>query len=1811
MSSIIGTSLSVKSDNTGQMTFDNDTNYNCISETYTIRANNTYTLNTTNNIDINTELGNLAINVQNGILNLTSRGNSSNSIIIKATNINGGILQTANKGGIKLYASNGDIDILSKGKNINIGVSSSGTPPNQQTQNINMEALNNYTVNSGDMYFVSSDVLSFVSETGDISFGTSSNSNPIIQFENGNLLVNQKHSPYDYQLDVAVTNTSTYNEDYNGIMVTTNLSNVAADLTLQTSNTTTLDGTQCILSIGSFGDTNTKSVYASYLAYQINNMIVRIDSNYYNPNSLNSNNGKDFINSDVGRKIYWSTTKKTNTIIGLSSIITPINDSSNVVVSGTYNGETSRVYLLIIDSLGNPNTFKWSNDGGSNYQDYLVPITLNPYTLDSNISIRFLHTTGFLSNQQFIFETKITALVADSYSIPDPEQLQLLQSFYSYITTSTDSDIVIKTNNDEKLRITADGSIGINQNTPKSTLDLNSNYNKIIGVNQGIKGYQLNPEIGYLEAGGYVVVWNSQDIYVNPSQYDFDIYCQRYVSNGSRYGNNFRVNNITNINQSYPSVAGNKIHNSNHFIVCWTSNNNNYNIYCQIYHNNIPIRLFDILIVNNNNTLGNVRCAGLYNGNYIIVWDQDDGTGKYNIWGRIIGDNGTFVSNIFQINPSVPLPPLSPFKKKYPYVVGLPSNDTYNPNGFVVGYMAGTSNLVDPQYTISVIVFSSNGTAITTEIQITRISDTYSNISDGLVSLAEINNNNVNGTNGGFLITFYRSYLADTNLYNLNDPVIGLTSGATASILSLNPVTRQITLKNTSNRFLVSEQIQINSTVLGVGIIIEKIKIITFSPLSLTSAVITLDTGSDDIVAYRFNSNISSVSDALWLQQINTSPLYNDLERFTGDPLIFEYKRPMAYVSTDNEGNGIITWSNNSIPNIYYQLFSIDTGAKIGTEEKLTTEYNGLKQRNQVATSLHSIEGKDNGFVICWDNQSLDLQSTGIYQELIGFNHSLVNLEDGNSNFIFNHNNQCGIGTNSPESSLHIKTRLNNSTNSINNGDPPNTATIKLQNTSKHIITKQDLQSIEFIDGSNNVLNKIQSINSLRYDDLYPQPTNLIGFYKFDENLGTQVIDYSTLSTNLSNIASFRTTNGILNNFDIETCWVSGIINNSLLFNGSNSYVFIEDAASNHINTVLETYLQLSLSMWINIPSNIVVGSQYDLVSNGGNLNLTGTYLLSVADIGSNGSMVLTSNIITNQPSNVDVIYNIGLKGHTLLNDYKWHHIVETVSINNSNCSINMYVDGILENSIISPGDITIVRHNGIKTYFGTSNGAVNSNFYSGNMDELRFYNSILTESEIEQLYNYGNPNLPVKSSLVLTPNATTTYNQSIIIDDLGKINNLSSRPLPYTILSGELTAYKSNVTVNGINTNFINELTVGDIILLNSNEFTVLSIVTDTELTLDRIGYSSGTGDYKTYNSVLRKPSIYTFFNNSDSICGHIDNYGKMMLGPYKPSTMLEINGSSNNNNLVPEITITNSSIEDNLYGRATAINFRSYDAEKIINSTNTYVNLARIETSHYQTGNDNKTSMRFFINDGTESGASALSNNLLTLNSSGIGFGDESNPLTLLHATTNQPNEECSLLLQSNYSVTSNSSSIFDERSYIYFAGGSSITDSVSNIKNRVLCGISGSKSTVVDEASGRLDFYTNIQTTGIQNRMSILHTGYVGINNPNPGSLLSVNGSMSLPIKTISFNTNPSYSLTIMDHTVVCNITNGIITIILPVNNSSISGRIYILKQYRTSGSFNIIINPNTSTIDKISGLYSVNSSLLFIKLQSDGTDWWIIG
>ena len=229
-------------------------------------------------------------------------------------------------------------------------------------------------------------------------------------------------------------------------------------------------------------------------------------------------------------------------------------------------------------------------------------------------------------------------------------------------------------------------------------------------------------------------------------------------------------------------------------------------------------------------------------------------------------------------------------------------------------------------------------------------------------------------------------------------------------------------------------------------------------------------------------------------------------------------------------------------------------------------------------------------------------------------------------------------------------------------------------------------------------------------------------------------------------------------------------------------------------------------------------------------------------------------------------------------------------------------------------------------------------------------------------------------------------------------------------------------------------------------------------------------------------------------------------MIGSSAASTMLEIAGTSNSTVNIPEITITNTTVENTLYGRKTAINFRGYDATSVLNVP---VKLGHLEVAHQGVASDNKGIMRFFTNSGTQE------NNVLSLTAEGyVGIGGQNTPLGLIHAKSTPYNAECTMIFQSgsNAAPTSNSS-VFDERSQIYFMGTTSSGETIStNINNRVLAAVAGSNDSNNHTLDGRLDFATNYGSlnndiNGVESRMCITHTGAIGMGILQPPALISM--------------------------------------------------------------------------------------------------------
>jgi len=82
------------------------------------------------------------------------------------------------------------------------------------------------------------------------------------------------------------------------------------------------------------------------------------------------------------------------------------------------------------------------------------------------------------------------------------------------------------------------------------------------------------------------------------------------------------------------------------------------------------------------------------------------------------------------------------------------------------------------------------------------------------------------------------------------------------------------------------------------------------------------------------------------------------------------------------------------------------------------------------------------------------------------------------------------------------------------------------------------------------------------------------------------------------------------------------------------------------------------------------------------------------------------------------------------VNDSQWHHVVTT--LNEEDGNISLYIDGELVNSTIVAGTL----NSQMATFGLTYNGNIYE--YKGSMDEVRFYQRVLTPPEVLEIYNSG-----------------------------------------------------------------------------------------------------------------------------------------------------------------------------------------------------------------------------------------------------------------------------------------------------------------------------------------------------------------------------------------------------------------------------------------------------------------------------------------
>lgn len=247
-------------------------------------------------------------------------------------------------------------------------------------------------------------------------------------------------------------------------------------------------------------------------------------------------------------------------------------------------------------------------------------------------------------------------------------------------------------------------------------------------------------------------------------------------------------------------------------------------------------------------------------------------------------------------------------------------------------------------------------------------------------------------------------------------------------------------------------------------------------------------------------------------------------------------------------------------------------------------------------------------------------------------------------------------------------------------------------------------------------------------------------------------INSQTLSTSLTACYSFLGNSndpisGLNGTLSAVTPTVDrfNVANSAYRFNGvNNSYIELPD------NPLLKPSNAISISCWI---KPLILTTQYVVFTKNPYSTNHEAYALVV--IGgkvrvqkSNGT---TSNIAD---------------GTSNLNTNTWYHIAGTID----NSSVKVYVNGVLENT--TPSSMSFTYQTGRRVYLGGSNESAAYLPFSGTIDNVRFYNRVLTVTEINQLYTLD-PSCSLSSPTASFSLSTSTVcvGSNITLNDLSTEN--------------------------------------------------------------------------------------------------------------------------------------------------------------------------------------------------------------------------------------------------------------------------------------------------------------------------------------------------------------------------------------------------------------------------------------------------------
>lgn len=192
-------------------------------------------------------------------------------------------------------------------------------------------------------------------------------------------------------------------------------------------------------------------------------------------------------------------------------------------------------------------------------------------------------------------------------------------------------------------------------------------------------------------------------------------------------------------------------------------------------------------------------------------------------------------------------------------------------------------------------------------------------------------------------------------------------------------------------------------------------------------------------------------------------------------------------------------------------------------------------------------------------------------------------------------------------------------------------------------------------------------------------------------------------------------------------------------FGNQNSAVYLSGNISSYIN--LGNYKAIkpkvgTISIWVNVELEIPSGKGYKVNP------FIITKLSNESDYyESYGLFYLLEGKNVCCLSTKDSVNQLCIISRKAFDRYKWHHLVMSYDFN----TVSLYIDGKLEGKLKKGFETHFLETDSVLV--GATANEKNNRFLNGTVDDIEFFDKVLTDDEILALYNAPNPN---KNKIIL-----------------------------------------------------------------------------------------------------------------------------------------------------------------------------------------------------------------------------------------------------------------------------------------------------------------------------------------------------------------------------------------------------------------------------------------------------------------------------